>query len=268
MDSKKIFTLALIIVVSLLMIFVQFNSFRNGGSTLPERVTADALSPAQSFFSDVGRRISGLWSSLTIGSKLEEENKKLRAELYTLREEQENFNRTREENKQLRKLLDISEMQRGTVIAAQVIGRDPDNWFQSISLNKGFKNGVSKNMVAITSEGLVGRVLSVSEYTCKVRFIFSEKSAVPAQLVSTGELGVVYGEGKNTCVMRYISAEAKVNIGDQVITSNLGRIYPPGKIIGQVSKLYGRDQLLYQAVQLKPAVQIGNLEYVLLIERK
>jgi rod shape-determining protein MreC len=97
--------------------------------------------------------------------------------------------------------------------------------------------------------------------------IFDEKSAIPAQVVSSGALGVVYGEGKNTCVMKYIETDAIVNTGDKVITSHLSRIYPPGKILGEVTKIYGRDNILYKAVQIKPTVEFGRLQYVLLLEQ-
>jgi rod shape-determining protein MreC len=268
MDPKKINILIAITVISFVMVFVQVNSFKRGDTNPVQQLTADTLMPAQGFLANLGRRFSGIWQSFTRASRLEEENKRLLAEIYALREESDLFNRTREENKNLRKLLDIAQLEEGRVIAAQVIGRDPDNWFQSVNLDKGYKQGVRKNMVAISSEGVVGRVISVSRFTSRMRLISSEKSAIPAQLVSTGELGVVYGEGKNICVMKYVNAEAKVEVGEQVITSRLSQVYPPGKTIGKVSKIYGRDQILYQAVQVKPSVQFGNLEYVLLIGRK
>ena len=255
-------------LIGFVLIVVQLDNVRNGKTEAPGRIVSDAVLPAQTFFTGLGRRITSIWKSLTKVTDLEEENKRLQAQLYALKEEQELFSRTREENKNLRKLLEISEVQQGRVIAAEVVARDPDNWFRSIRINKGSRSGVKKDMVAISPDGIVGRVVETSDNTSKIRLIFSERSAIPAQLVSSGELGVVYGEGKNTCVMRYINADAQVKIGEQVISSRLGRIYPPGKILGTVSKLYGRDQLLYQAVQVKPSVQFGNLEYVLLIERQ
>lgn len=268
MSKRKLIILFLILIISFMMIFVQLNSFKEGRTNFVQRGVSYAVWPAQVFLSNLGQRISGMWHALTKGMELEEENKRLKAEIYALKEERDLYNRTREENKTLRKLLKISQRAEGRVIAAQVIARDPDNWFQSIILNKGYKHGVTKNMVAVAAEGVVGRVISASKYTSRLRLISSEKSAVPAQLVSSGELGVIYGEGKNTCIMKYLSADEKIEPGEQVITSRLSRIYPPGKVIGKVSKKYGRDQILYQAVQVKPTVQFGNLEYVLLIGKK
>ncbi len=268
MNKKKLTTLIIILAISAIMIFVQAGAYREGRFGFLSRTSSDVLWPAQGFLSNMGRRISGFWQSLTRGAQLEEENKRLIAQIYTLREEKELYNRTREENKELRRLLEISQRHEGRVIAAGVIARDPDNWFESINLDRGYKHGVTKDMVAISSEGVVGRVISASQYTSRVRLISSEKSAIPAQLISSGELGVIYGEGKNTCVMKYVNADARPNVGEQVITSRLSRIYPPGKILGTVSKIYGRDQILYQAIQVKPTVQFGNLEYVLLVGRK
>lgn len=268
MGKKKVTLLLIIIAIGFISILFQAGAFRRGESGIVEKTSSNLLAPVQTFFSGLGRKISSTWRSFTKVAQLEEENKKMRAEIYALREEQENYSRTRDENQNLRKLLQISTNQSGVIIAAEVIGRSTDNWFDSILVNKGYKHGVKKDMVAVSPEGLVGRVIDASPYTARVQLIFNEKSAVPAQIVSSGTLGVVYGEGKNTCAMRYIQADAEVKVGDKVITSRLGRIYPPGKMIGEVSKIYGRDNILYKAVQVKPAVQFSNLEYLLLVEKK
>lgn len=268
MGKKKVIAILIILTISISAILIQWDTYKKGEANIVEKASSIFLVPLQSFFTGVGKKISGTWRSFTKIASLEEGNKKLQAEIYALREEQEKYNRALDENKTLRKLLDISHYQKGKVIAAEVIARDPDNWFKSIKLNKGFKHGVKKDMVAISAEGLVGRIVSVSEYTSKIRLIFNEKSAVPAQVVSSGALGVVYGEGKNTCRMKYIEADAGVKVGDKVITSRLSRIYPPGKIIGEVSKIYGVENILYKSVRIKPEVHFSNLEYVLLVEKK
>ncbi|MCD4785526.1 MAG: rod shape-determining protein MreC [Candidatus Eremiobacteraeota bacterium] len=268
MGKKKVIAILIILAISIVAILIQWDTYQKGEANKVEKASSTVFVPLQSFFTGVGKSISGTWRSFTKIATLEEGNKKLQTEIYALREEQEKYNRAIDENKTLRKLLDISRHQKGKVIAAEVIARNPDNWFQSIKLNKGFKHGVKKNMVAISAEGLVGRVVSVSKYTSKVRLIFNEKSAVPSQVVSSGALGVVYGEGRNTCRMKYIEADAEVKVGDKIITSRLSRIYPPGKIIGEVSRIYGVENILYKSVQIKAAVHFNNLEYVLLVEKK
>ncbi|MFP4496938.1 MAG: rod shape-determining protein MreC [Vulcanimicrobiota bacterium] len=265
MNRKKLYILIAICVICLVAIMVEAGPVKEGKANAVEKIASNATAPVQGFLANSGRKMSGIWQSLTRSTELSDENKRLKAEIYAMKEQLEELNRTRDENKKLRKLLDISKVQKGKVITAEVIARDPDNWFQSIKVNKGYKHGVKKDMVALAPEGIVGRVVSASPYTAKIQLLFNDKSAIPAQFVSSGELGVVYGEGKNTCIMRYINAEAKVEVGDQIITSRLSNIYPSQKILGKVTKLYGRDQLLYQAVQVRPAIQFGNLEFVLLV---
>ncbi|MCE1246081.1 MAG: rod shape-determining protein MreC [Firmicutes bacterium] len=267
MGKKKAWVLLGIAVLSIVIILFQSRSFRQGEAGPVSKVFSYIAQPVQTFFSNTGKNISAKWRSITHSANLEAENRKLEAEIYTLKEEQETYNRTRDENENLRKLLELSKVQQGRIIAAEVIARDPDNWFRFIKVNKGSRNQVKVNMSAITPEGIVGRVVSVSDNTARIMLIFDEKSAIPAQVVSSGALGVVYGEGKNTCIMKYIENDAQVNTGDKVITSHLSRIYPPGKIIGEVTKVYGRDNILYKAVQIKPAVEFGRLQYVLLLEQ-
>ncbi len=268
MNFRKVSVLIIIILASFVIIFLQITPFKKGEENFAERFADNIFAPVQVFFTGVGKRISSTWHSIVHIANLEREVKKLQAELYALKEERELYERTQQENKQLRKLLGISRKEKGKVIAAEVIARDPDNWFHSIKVNKGYKNGVKKGMAVLSSEGVVGKVIDASKYTAKVRLIFDQRSSIPAQILPTGELGVVYGEGKNTCVMKYIDAKAPVEVGQQVVTSKLSRIFPPGKSIGTVSKIYGRERFLYQSVQIKPSVQFSNLEYVLLVGRE
>ena len=43
-------------------------------------------------------------------------------------------------------------------ISATVIGRSPDQWMNTVIIDKGKKSGMKENMAVITSEGLVGRI--------------------------------------------------------------------------------------------------------------
>jgi rod shape-determining protein MreC len=267
MNSKKFTILIIIILSGIVLIGLQANHPENITPNIAENTLAGFFLPVQQKFSAAGRKISRTWRSLANLSHLEEENQRLREEISAMREQQEIFKRTTGENRKLRQILDITREQEGKVVVAEVIARSPDNWFQTIKVNKGKFDGVTTNMVAVSPEGIVGRVVSTADQVSYIRLIFNEKSAIPARIVSSGEMGVVYGEGKNTCLMKYINADSRVNIGDQVITSSLGKIYPPDKIIGQVSKVYGREKVMYQTVQIKPAVQVNRLEFVLLMER-
>nr|MBT3133437.1 rod shape-determining protein MreC [Streptococcus vestibularis] len=49
-----------------------------------------------------------------------------------------------------------------TEIPATVGSRNPDKWYDLVGIDKGAQQGIKKDMAVVTSQGLVGRVKSVS----------------------------------------------------------------------------------------------------------
>ena len=114
----------------------------------------------------------------------------------------------------------------------------------------------------------MGRVIAASSYTSKISLLCDNEFSCPGRIVESGALGIIYGEGENTCMMRYIDSEAKVKLGDTVVTSELGRIFPPNQKIGIVTRIYGPDEVLFKAVQIKPSVDFSSIQFVILAERE
>src|SRR5262245_65021785 len=59
-------------------------------------------------------------------------------------------------------------------VNAMVIGRDPDNWFKTVIIDRGSIAGVEKDQPVVTTEGLVGRVVIVSPISSRVLLIPGE----------------------------------------------------------------------------------------------
>ncbi len=82
------------------------------------------------------------------------------------------------ENIRLRKLLGFQERMPHKTLAAEIIARDPGNWLNTVTLNKGTGHGVGKDMAVVSCEGLLGRVVSVSKNTANALLIIDPRSAV------------------------------------------------------------------------------------------
>ena len=65
--------------------------------------------------------------------------------------------------------------------------------------------------------------------------------------------------------MKYISQDQPLNVGDLVLTSGLGSNLPKGLVIGQVTAVHQQDIDTFQRAQVRPAVDLGRLEMVLVI---
>ena len=167
----------------------------------------------------------------------------------------------------LKKLLELRESFSFQMIPAMVISREPGNWFNSIIIDKGSKDGVQKNMAIATYSGLVGKVVSVDSCSSKVLLILDQRSAVGSMIQRSRDIGVMKGSAKNYCYMEYLSRDADIKIGDLVITSGLGSIFPKGITMGKVIEIKKDSHALFQEVLIKPEVDFTKLEEVFVVKK-
>ena len=86
-----------------------------------------------------------------------------------------------DENSRLARLLELKENRWPKAVAARVIGRDPQRWFQEIVINKGRQEGLRLDQPVIAlagnREALIGRVIEVGPQIAKVMLIHDSLSA-------------------------------------------------------------------------------------------
>jgi len=177
-----------------------------------------------------------------------------------------------EENKRLRDLLDLRDRRWPQAIAAHVVGRDPQRWFQEIVIDKGRLESVAVDdpVIAVVEgrEGLVGRVSETADHIAKVMLIQDPLSAVPATALGAGaEDGVVEGSNSHDLILRYLPRSSRIKLGDPVVTSGLGKAFPEGIPLGWVEDIRLDPRQLFLQARLRSAVQANRLQVVLILAR-
>ncbi|MEW6770322.1 MAG: rod shape-determining protein MreC [Bacillota bacterium] len=172
-----------------------------------------------------------------------------------------------QENRRLKAFLDYKETHGGASLVAVVVGRNPDNWFGTITINRGRADGVTRGAVAVTPAGLVGRVLTVSNHTAEVLLITDPRSAVGSAVYETQVPGIVRGTlgGIERLKMQYVVKDEPVRKGFLVRTSSLSGVFPPGIPVGTVTRVAEEESGLFKTVYLRPAVDLNRLEEVLIL---
>jgi rod shape-determining protein MreC len=184
----------------------------------------------------------------------------------------------RQENNRLREQLGFSEIIGYRHIPAEIIGRDPDNLFSALVINKGKRDGVAYNMPVIAFrdgvQALVGKVIQAGQFESLVIPIYDVSSFVPARFSSSRYNGLVEGQGKDEypLLMRLISkrARSEIHFGDMIVTSGIrgavDAVYPAGINIGRVSRILYQEYETSMEVELESAVDFSRLEYVFVID--
>lgn len=226
-----------------------------------------ALAPVVDGVSRAGDAVVQGWALLHEIGTLRQENARLASEVARLKEENARLRPAAEEAAKLRSLLGLKESQPFASVAARVIGRDPSHWFNTVLVDRGIQDGVRHNDPVVTSEGLVGRVIEAGGAWARVLLIVDPRSAVSVMVERSREVGVAEGLGRPLLRVTYLSRDASVHPGDLVVTSGLGQIYPRGVPVGTVVGVSRPAGELFQEALLRPTVDLGHLDDVLILLR-
>lgn len=170
------------------------------------------------------------------------------------------------ENDQLRALFHWQRQTRWKLKLANVVMRDPANWWHTIQIGAGTRDGVRVGLPVLTSAGLVGRVSSVSLTRSEVVLIGNPDCRVSAIVEdSTHDMGVVVSGGPvdTTLVnLTYLASGANLKPGQAVVTSGLGSVYPRGIPIGRIVDARPAEYGLYTEARVRLNANLGSLEQV------
>ena len=227
----------------------------------------ETLAPLQGLISGTLRRLKNAGASIRGWGGLPEENRKLAETNLILQNRVLELQSLEEENLRLRGLLAFQRRSRQQLIAAEVIARDLSGWWRSVRLDKGERDGVALDQAVVTGDGLVGKVISVSERTSDVLLISDPSCRVSVEVSGLGVFGVLRGKGASRkghalCEVEFITKDVVIPAGTTVVTSGLGERFPKGVLIGVIEHVETDSSGLFQRADVMPAANLGRLTHV------
>ena len=241
--------------------------------TALEGAVGEVVTPVQGFMYRIATSVSKLFRSIGERRQLTAKYEELKDRVAQLEQQQLKMDETVRENERLRTLLDFKEdRDLFTVTGVRITGKDPGNWFNTLTADKGSKDGITVNMAVVTDKGLIGRVTDVGSHWSKVRTIVDGQSSVSALIERTRDNGMVKGNNTLTfedglCQMINLPLDSDVVIGDRIITSGLDGIFPKGINIGEVVEVSSEKRETYKTAIVKPDADFLRIEEVLVIRR-
>ena len=204
------------------------------------------------------------WQSYVALRDLHGENERLRDEIVQLQVRLQEQRDAVQESQRLEELLDLRRNLPLTTVAARVIAGEASPAFRSITIDRGRRDGLGRDMAAIAPVGVVGRLVRVGERASAVQILIDRAAAVGALIERSRASGVVVGvAGDPPLQMQYVSDVADVIVGDTLVTSGVDGIYPKGFVIGQVESIErGASE---RQIRVRPAVDFTRLEEVLVV---
>lgn len=213
---------------------------------------------------EAGSDTSGFLSAIFNAGDLKEEMKMLMSENQELLSRLAQEEIMKEENDFLRRSLSLKESEGFELIPAKVTGKNIAS--DSILINKGSKDGVSKDMPVITVEKvLVGKINSVYDDFSEVMLLSNNGFSFDVQILGKEAYGVAKGEGGLESQIDLIPREKDIVPGDAVLTAVLGGIFPEGILVGEVGEVNNSDTESFQKAKMDLFLSLENLDDLLII---
>lgn len=257
--------------LSVLCLILIFISFKYSESVAPAKtMVGRIMTPMQKGINEVGNFIHSKVELINSIEDLTKENNTLKEEINKLKAEKNNLLQDKYELETYRKLYKLDQDYKTyPKVAAHVISYDPNNWYSVITIDKGSREGLKKDMNVIADEGLVGIITEVSFNYSKIRLIVDDASNVGGMFRDSGDVCNVKGNlelfSNGLIEMNTIKKDAVVEVGSEIVTSRVSDKFLPGIVIGYVDSVSKDTNNMSQSGLVRPAVDFSKLDTVLVI---
>jgi rod shape-determining protein MreC len=191
---------------------------------------------------------------------LRAENQRLRQEKARLLRWQTVARRMEAENGTLRAMLNFNAVPPASFVSARVIADNSGAFSQSLVLNAGAREGVRKGSVAITGDGLVGRIAATGNRSARLLLITDLNSHIPVLLESSGIRAILAGDNTDRPRLIRLPQRAAVTPGERIVTSGHGGAFPPRLPVGVVASVSE------SGIRVQPFVERNHIEYVRVVD--
>ena len=135
-----------------------------------------------------------------------------------------------------------------------------------ITLNRGRKNGLQKEMAVCTPEGIVGLIQDLSDHFAVVIPLINVDSRISAKIKKNNYYGSLQWDGNDYAYsyLNDIPYHVEVNAGDTIVTSGLSKIFPEGIVVGYVESV-DKETANFLKIKVKLAVDFKRINHVYVI---
>ena len=266
--TNRYILLGLSLFCALMMVLSSFSDKAAGPFKVLANVT---VIPLQQGINYIGGWLGDMKDNFSTMEQLRAENESLQEQVDALTTEN---NYLQEESYEYERLQELYELDQNYAeyekTAADVIGKDSGNWFNTFTIDKGSNDGIEVDMNVLAGSGLAGIVTEVGPTWAKVRSIIDDSTNVSGMVLSTSDTCIVSGDlslmsSGQTAFDQMENNDNVVSVGDQIVTSYISDKYLQGILIGSISEINVDSNNLTRSGYITPAVDFKNIQEVLVI---
>lgn len=262
------------LIAIILIVIIGITSSERLKITAVERFIGNVFSPVQKVVFSIGRNISDFFVSIKDLFSLKEENEDLKLKILELEETVRRYENIIGKSEYLINEKKLLESTSYNLLSAQVTGKEPGNWFNRFTIDKGMKDGVEKGDTVIQAvevdgeivqEGVVGRIIDVGDNWAKVISIIDESNNISFKVIRTQDGGILSGNIDGNLSGYLFDSKADIMKGDKLFSSGLGGIYVDDLYIGEITNVIKEDEDLAKKIEVEPAVDFKKIYKVFVI---
>ena len=260
----------LLVWLGLLVLLALFSTLthRQRDYNRVESSIVDGILPVFSIFNTLKISVLSGWNHYIYLVHTQGDNEQLNKQVAQLRSENNRLREQIQSEMRLRKVLQLKTQVGGPVQIAEVVGRGPSPFLQALFINKGRKDGLVRGMPVLQTDGLVGRLEKTSDHHAQVILLNDPGFAVDCLSQRSRVRGVWTGHPDGFCQIKYVSRNDDIQTGDPIITSGLDDMFPKGITLGRVKRVVSQVKGNFLFVEVSPQVNLGQIEEVLIIQKK
>lgn len=207
-----------------------------------------------------------LWINTLDG--LVEENKQLKQENIQLKMLNVQFKEAWLENQRLSEMLGFQDKTKLDIVPAKVLNQGVTPIYNSLLLRGGKNKGIEAYNAVITSQGVVGKTISVGEKTTIVHLITDVNFRMGVRFQNSRHTGVLEPMTDLMGIIREIPKTTTIELGEMVLTSGFSDIFPNGLPVGTVYEIEEMANSTYKNVVIKFYVNINTVEEVFIVRKQ
>ena len=157
-------------------------------------------------------------------------------------------------------------------INSTIIYRNPEYWYDELTINKGSIDNIKKGSLVINNKGIIGTISNVYENTSTISLITNIDKNKKVTVGITNNEETIYGlitnydKNKNEITISELTKDININDKLNVITTNFTNTYKEGLNIAKVKNITSDSNGLSKNVIATPVVDYNDIKYVCVIK--
>jgi rod shape-determining protein MreC len=268
--EKEIANYAAVFFVAVSVVFILFPSARIAQTA--RILLSYSLYPSLHYGANYDHFIRNVPENVLNILKTDQENRVLRVRIKELEISVKTAESLRDENKRLTDGMKLSGELPLKGVWARVVNKNTQDWYGSVFINKGSREGIALNSTVIGFEndsfGLAGRVFEVYPDFSKVLLITNGVSAVICSGPGAKFEGLAEGKGTWLMKVNYIPEGSEIAEGMELFTSPGGVLFPQGLPLGRVQKVHPKESFMnFINADVAPAINLSALKEVYVVKK-